>query len=558
MRKLLVSAISFFILVSCVKKPSENEMAAKAFLDSLTSIVEPLYTKMSQSYWDATATGEDKCYDCYAELNIEMKKIFSNPADFQRVKEFREKGKISDPVLARSVEVTYYDFLSNQADTSLLRKITEVETRVEKKFNTFRGEIDGKKITGNDIKDILKNCDDSIKRKKAWEASKQVGPEVESDMLELVKLRNESARAMGFDNFYQLKLIAREQDPEELVKIFDELDQVTSEPFIKAKTEMDEVLAARFNVKPGELKPWHYADPFFQDAPVITEVKLDPYYAEQDVVELASQFYKGIGFDVKPILDRSDLYEREKKYPHAYCTNIDKKGDVRIMVNVRPTESWMATTLHELGHAIYDLYIDSELPYVLKDPAHIFTTEAVAMFFERLSKNAEWMQQMIGISDEDKEKIEEVTVKTLRLEQLIFARWTQVMLHFERSLYENPDQNLNKLWWDLVEKYQMVKRPEGRDMPDWATKIHICSVPIYYHNYMLGGMLASQFLFAIAKSQDLGSIDEIRFVENPEIGTYLIENVFKHGKKYRWDEMVVGATGEKLTAKYFVQQFAQP
>ena len=24
-------------------------------------------------------------------------------------------------------------------------------------------------------------------------------------------------------------------------------------------------------------------------------------------------------------------------------------------------------------------------------------------------------------------------------------------------MYENPDQDLNKLWWDLVEKYQMAQ-----------------------------------------------------------------------------------------------------
>ena len=40
-------------------------------------------------------------------------------------------------------------------------------------------------------------------------------------------------------------------------------------------------------------------------------------------------------------------------------------------------------------------------------------------------------------------------------------------------MYGNPDQDLNKLWWDLVEKYQEIRRPEGRDAPDYAAKIHI-------------------------------------------------------------------------------------
>ena len=482
MKKSLVLIISFLILFSCAKKPSENEMASKEFLDSLTTIVEPLYTQMSQAYWDATASGKDEYYDLYANLDIQLTKIFSNSEDFQKIKTFKETGKISDPILSRELEVVYYQFLANQADTSLLKKITELSTEVEKNFNVFRGKIDGKPVTGNDISNILKTSNDIALRKKAWEASKQVGPVVKSDMIKLAKLRNESAKAMGFDNYYQMKLVVNEQDPDELIKLFDELEKETRAPYIEAKQEMDSVLASRFNINIEDIRPWHYADPFFQSAPVITEIKLDPYYADKDIVKLVADFYKSIGIDVEPILSKSDLYERKGKYPHAYCTNIDRKDDVRIMTNVRPTEEWAGTVLHELGHAIYEIYMDRNLPFTLREPAHIFTTEAVAMFFGRLSKNANWMQEMMKISDEEREKIDKATRKTLRLEQLIFSRWVQVMVHFEKSLYENPDQDLNKLWWDIVEKYQMVKRPEGRNMPDWATKIHICSAPVYYPN----------------------------------------------------------------------------
>jgi len=79
---------------------------------------------------------------------------------------------------------------------------------------------------------------------------------------------------------------------------------------------------------------------------------------------------------------------------------------------------------------------------------------------------------------------------------LIFSRWAQVMMRFERAMYRDPDQDLNKLWWDLVEEYQFVKRPPGRNAPDWAAKIHIAQYPCYYHNYMFGGLAASQILGA--------------------------------------------------------------
>ena len=61
-----------------------------------------------------------------------------------------------------------------------------------------------------------------------------------------------------------------------------------------------------------------------------------------------------------------------------------------------------------------------------------------------------------------------------------------MVFRFEKALYANPGQDLNKVWWDLVEKYQEIKRPEGRNQPDYASKIHIVTVPVYYQNYMLG------------------------------------------------------------------------
>ncbi len=91
---------------------------------------------------------------------------------------------------------------------------------------------------------------------------------------------------------------------------------------------------------------------------------------------------------------------------------------------------------------------------------------------------------------------------------LIFSRWCQVMLRFEKAIYDDPDQDLNALWWDLVEEYQVVRRPEGRNAPDYASKIHIVSAPAYYHNYMMGQLFASQVHHAIARDV-LGGVDPV-------------------------------------------------
>ena len=121
------------------------------------------------------------------------------------------------------------------------------------------------------------------------------------------------------------------------------------------------------------------------------------------------------------------------------------------------------------------------------------------MMFERFGHNVDWLLAM-GAKIPDADRYRVAAAKLQRYRMLIFARYCQVMVRFERELYRNPDQDLNRLWWDLAEKYQEVKRPEGRNEPDYAAKIHIVTSPVYYHNYMLGELFASQVHHALIRA----------------------------------------------------------
>jgi len=122
-------------------------------------------------------------------------------------------------------------------------------------------------------------------------------------------------------------------------------------------------------------------------------------------------------------------------------------------------------------------------------------------------------------------------------------------------MYADPDQDLNKLWWDLVEQYQMLKKPADRNNADWASKIHVALYPCYYHNYQLGELLASQLQAYI--SAKAGVKDAASLSKDPAIGSYLLENVFRPGAKYQWNDMIKRATGEELTARYYAGEFLE-
>ena len=131
-----------------------------------------------------------------------------------------------------------------------------------------------------------------------------------------------------------------------------------------------------------------------------------------------------------------------------------------------------------------------------------------------------------------------------------------VMYDFEKQLYANPDQNLNQLWWQMVEKYQFVKCPQGRDEPDWAAKIHFTIAPCYYHNYMLGELLASQLHHHLVHEiLKLESDKNVSYVGQKVVGDFVSEKIYKVGAVYHWNRMIERATGEPLTPKYFVSEF---
>lgn len=551
-----VVLLSSFLLFGCAQNTTESRL--QEFITTHVAQVEPLTTHANLTYWKASTTGNRQEYNKLRELQIDIRRIYSNPQEYALIETFRNSGKIEDARLKRQLDILYCAYLRNQIEPSLLKKIIKLDTKIQQEYSHFRGIMEGKLVTNSDIYTILTTETDTRIRELAWKASKQVGEAIIDDFLQLVRYRNEAAQQLGFDSFHTLSIVTSEQRVEELDRIFAELDQLTYKPYVRLKSELDRILADGYGIAPEDLMPWHYHDPFFQRTPLVYECDLDLYYENQDVKELARKFYAGIGLSVDDILARSDLYDRKGKYPHAYSHDVDRRGDVRILCNLQNTERWMETILHELGHAVYSKYHDPNEPWLLREPAHSFTTEAVAMLFGRLSRNPAWMQKMLGLTREQRVEIEQVSRKYLQFQQVLFARWAMVMYHFEKQLYADPDQDLNALWWDLVEKYQLIKRPTGPLDAGWLSKLHFTSAPCYYHNYILGEMLASQLHNHIVHNVlRLESDQNVSYVGRKEIGDYLRKNVLGPGALYNWNDMIARATGEPLTARYFVRQFIE-
>ncbi len=554
---LLALAALFLLPPLAALADADTTDRARKFAKDHETRFRPLDVAGNLAWWTAQNSGKKEDFAKKEEAQNKIDEYLADPKAFKELKELHDRRKdIDDKFIARSIDVLFLQYLEKQVDTALLKKMTAKSNVVEKAFNEYRAKVDGKEMTENEVRQVLKSSKDSDRRKTVWEASKGVGGVLEADLKDLVKLRNEAAKKLGFKNYHEMQLVLNEQNGKDLIDLFDELDELTREPFKAAKADLDARLAKMYGIKETDLMPWHYHDPFFQETPAVFTADLDAPFAKADLMEMCRKFYEGIGLPIDRVITASDLYEKKGKSPHAFCTDIDREGDVRVLANIKPNDYWASTLLHEFGHSVYSSKnIPKELPYVLRMEAHILTTEGVAMMFERLSKRETFLTKM-GLKVDDPKAFDETGAKTLRYRLLIFSRWCQVMLRFEKGMYENPDQDLNKLWWGLVEKYQMVKPPPGRNAPDYASKIHIVSTPVYYHNYMMGELFASQLHHAIARDVYKGADpNTVIYAGNKEVGDFMKKKVFDPGRTLPWNELTKFATGDTLKAKAFAEDF---
>ncbi len=527
---------------------------AAAFIARYEQNVKPLETALGKAWWKANTTGSNEAFAEKEALENRYNELLSNAEDFAILKDLKDAQLAASQ--QRQIQLLYLDYLEKQVDVDLLRRMSAKSNAIEMQFNVFRATVGDTVYTDSEVREVLKTSKDLEQRRLVWQAAKQVGAEVALDLSELVQLRNQAARKLGFADFHVMKLELNEQKQTDVLALFDELDELTREPFARAKREIDERLASSYGIAMEDLRPWHYHDPFFQEPQDVYGADLDAPFRDADILEICREFYRGIDLPIEDVLERSDLYEKPGKSPHAFCTDIDREGDVRVLANIKPNSYWMSTMLHELGHAVYSSKnIPRELPYVLRANAHILTTEGVAMMFERFCTDSRWLK-VYGVDVADATTFDEASRRQRRDKLLIFSRWCQVMLRFEVELYKNPTQDLNQLWWDLVEKYQLVRRPEGRNAPDYASKIHVVSAPAYYHNYMMGELFACQVHAAIVRELQLdGEPRNAIYTTKPAVGKFMNEKVFGPGRSLNWNQLTEFATGELLNAKAFAAEF---
>lgn len=530
----------------------KTESDFRQFLSGFEPKVVADYIALCKAAWDAAMDATDANAAKVAELATRCRLNFSDRKTYETLIGFAKGGEVRDPILARILDQLILEFRGNMLPPDLIKELSEKESEIDKAFDQFRPELEGKKITDNDIREILGKETYVERRIAVWEASKRVGLVVAPLLKDLVALRNRAAKILGFKNYFEMSYALQELDPNEVVALFADLGARSSGAYGALHEKIDSAACERFKTTPDKLGPWAWNDPFAQEDPLASSGDQDLIFKNKNVIELTAAFYEGIGIPIESVFKRSDLFERENKNPHASCWDIDRRGDVRILANVRHNFQWYGTMMHESGHAAYDVSISKDLPWFLRNAAHILTTEASAMFFEHKAERSSFMKLLLGLGKESDVVLEGIE-NGARRQRLIFSRWATVVTLFEKGMYEDPDQDLQKLWWDLVEKYQKIRRPAGREkFADYAAKIHVATNSCYYQNYLLADVLVSQLGNFLKEAT---GTDEV--FGNEKAGQILRDNFYGPGSSYHWKELVKRVCGKPFAIDDWLEEVAK-
>ncbi len=530
------SAENFRAYVKCDKIgfKGSDKMREQEFLDlreSFSKELEPKAHKAELDCWNFYINSTDENMNAYQTSQEEVYNLYKNEEIYNKLQDLSKDG-LTNKHLNKQLKDITRDFDEELNAGELKKALRDKENEIAAKYNSYVPTIDGKETSKAEINKLLQTEKDVSLRKKAYDARIKGGDLIADDMVEFVKLRNKFAQSKGYKNYFEYTLKeVYDVDADYLQGLLDEVYTNAKGVNEKLQAENKKELADEYGIKPEDLKNYHYGLLLPNNpAKGVNDALRD----KEQVVEISKKAYAGMGYDVDNMPITLDLFPRKNKNTHGFCFEIKAGEDSRILANLTNDSNSIDTLCHELGHCVYNLGIDKNLPYFDKGTTPAMT-EAVAMMMGDLQQKENILKGTVSDDVLDKFKAD------FKKSEAKFINRSMLIIGFEKGMYENPDQNLPKLWHDLRVKYTGANDNEELNN-EWATIPHYLSHPGYYQNYFRADLIKAQMYNHLQK--ELGNL-----TENKNTANYLNENLFKYGTSIEEQDLIKQFTKEPLSSK---------
>ncbi len=252
-----------------------------------------------------------------------------------------------------------------------------------------------------------------------------------------------------------------------------------------------------------------------------------------------------------------------------FCSLIGPK-DIRIGLNFDTIKEGVFGSLHEMGHAIYCYSSDSSLMNCGLWGAILGgMDEAMAILYQNIIGGSEafWKNNYnilnkINIDESEVcariayESFSAVIPSLIRVsaDELTYSLHIIIRYEIEKGLLDGSidAENLQRIWSDKYKEYLGVV--PKTDVEGILQDVHWSIGLIgYFQSYALGHVYSSQI--AAKLFEEVKDLDKmIEKGDYSVLNKWLEDRVFRHGKTFTPNELLIKITGEKANSKYFIDR----
>ncbi len=303
---------------------------------------------------------------------------------------------------------------------------------------------------------------------------------------------------------------------------------------------------------------------------LLKEIKAQPQVDESFLLQTVGEDAQlAYSWEVIQKLGYSRETGRQDKAPHPFSISM-APTDARIttMVDEKDIREMLFSTIHEVGHALYEMGLSEEtIGWPESEACSLSIHESQSRlwennvartyqfcehFFEPMRKL--FPDQLAGKTAEDVFKaVNRVEPNLVRISSDELTYHFHILLRFELELAlvnrELKVADLPAAWNAKVKQYLGIDVPS--DTKGVLQDIHWSHGSFgYFPTYSLGSFYAAQFLAQARKElKDLdGSFAKGEFLPLKE---WLNEKIHRHGKLYNSEELCEMVTGERLNIAHF-------
>lgn len=380
--------------------------------------------------------------------------------------------------------------LFREENIPLIVKEQELSTKYSEIMGGLTIEWEGEEKPFPFIQSQLDNLDRAVREKayyKIGTALRQIKPDMDAIMDELVQLRHQIALNAGFDNYRDYMFVSKNR--EYTVQDCYDFHENVEKHIIPAWNRLANVFKSKLGV--DTYRPWDNTAKLMKNPPYsevstlmdgVSEMlgKTDPYFADR--------------FNYMRENRLLDLGDRKGKSPGGFCTTLPVSGDTFVFANFSPSFFSLIALIHEMGHAVNGYLQFSEHgpieDYQLRsEVAELYSHGMELLLLDKLDH--------FYPEDED--------FKSAQREEL---RRAFTMLYgplsgdlFQHWMYTNPNHTAK----ERDEKYYEINKRYGLNPVDtsgfeeeigmsWIGTIHYFQYPFYNIEYSMSMLGALQLL----------------------------------------------------------------